>query len=127
MLAITDRAARRVYFALAWVHARAEHAPIELKQRLRKRARWLSLTTDEARRIEAEARGARSVRLGRDDIERALLREALADLGSVDASAAKVADGLLRHLAPAMARRCPFEESETGPPLIRSARLVPVA
>lgn len=117
LIALNDRAAQRVYHALAWVCARAGRDPTK---RLAGYARLLNLETDQARALEAQARSARSVRVGRDHSEQLWLRQALAELALTHPTLAAASAPLAARVAPAptTTRTNPFEESAVGPPLV---------
>lgn len=122
----TERRARRVYGALVWLAGRGQ-VPPERAARLRAWAERLGLADHAACEVEAEARAARSLRVGRDAAERALLRRAAWDLARDDDALARSAAALLRRVASAhpAGRPGPFEESDVGPPLLRVAPRCP--
>lgn len=122
LIALQDRAAQRVYHALAWVCARAGRDPTK---RLRGFARLLHLEPDQARALEAQARSGPGVRIGRDRMEQVWLRQALAELAEQHPTLAAAAAPLASRVAPvAAARPSPFEESAVGPPLILARSIV---
>lgn len=121
---LADRAARRVYQTLAWLHVRRTDAGREALRDLRAQAFRMGLRADAAREVEAEARAARSIRVGRDPDEFAWLEVTLADMTRRDPALKARAEKLLRHATrkvgdtPSPGRvshRCPFEVSEEGP------------
>lgn len=114
LFTLQDRAAQRVYHALAWVCARAGRDPTK---RLAGYARLLHLDADQARALEAQARSARSVRIGRDNSEQVWLRQALSELAQTHPTLAAAAAPVAARVAPAP-RPAPFEESAVGPPLV---------
>jgi hypothetical protein len=117
LIALQDRAAQRVYHALAWVCARAGRDPTK---RLAGYARLLNIEPDQARSLEAQAGSGRSVRIGRDTSEQLWLRQALAELAQTHPTLAAAAAPLAARVAPVAPTRRPnpFEESAAGPPLV---------
>jgi hypothetical protein len=133
---LADRSARRVYQTLAWLHVRRPDADRQALRDLRAQAFRLGLRADAAREVEAVAREASSIRVGRDPEERAWLEVTLGDLvqrarqaGAAEAviQALKAkADGLLRSASRKVretpspgscSRRSAIEVSEEGPPV----------
>jgi hypothetical protein len=118
LFTLQDRAAQRVYHALAWVCARAGRDPTK---RLAGYARLLHLDADQARALEAQARSARSVRIGRDHSEQVWLRQALSELAQTHPTLAAAAAPVVARVAPVV-KPTPFEESAVGPPLVLTRR-----
>jgi hypothetical protein len=122
---LADRAARRVYQTLAWLYVRRTDADREALRDLRAQAFRMGLRADAAREVEAKARAARTVRVGRDPDELAWLEVTLADMTRRDPALEAKAAELLRMAtrkvsdtpSPGLVHRSPFEASEEGPPV----------
>lgn len=123
---LPDRAARRVYHVLAWLHVRREDADRDALRDLRAQAFRLGLRADAAREVEAEARTSRSIRVGRDPEEQGCLEACLDHMTRRDPALQARARALVRRAirklsdtpAPGPVARTPFEPSEEGPPLV---------